>query len=101
MPLFDIECDGQGVWGGTLVVGDRTISRGEMRWQTKKAAREALAKVGVGAVRGMMKSEDGEAKNWVGMLQGMYGVCYIRLDLLLKSTYDPSPAPSYSLHWKE
>lgn len=79
VPLFEIElCDDKGAtWGGNLIVGDRTISRGgEMRWQSKKAAKEGLAELGVGVVRGMMKSEDGdgdeEAKNWGGMLQGMY-----------------------------
>lgn len=77
VPLFEIECDGQGAtWGGRLLVGDRTISRGEeMRWQSKKAAKEGLAEVGVGVVRGMMKNEDGKAKNWIGMLQGMYPYC--------------------------
>lgn len=73
VPLFEIECDDRGTtWGGRLVVGDRTISRGEMRWQSKKAAKEGLAEVGVGVVKGMTKNEDGEAKNWVGMLQGTY-----------------------------
>lgn len=76
VPLFEIECDAQGAtWGGKLVVGDRTISRGETRWPSKKAAREGLAEVGVGVVRGMMKNEDGKAKNWIGMLQGMYPCC--------------------------
>lgn len=73
VPLFEIECDAQGAtWGGKLIVGDRTISRGETRWQSKKAAREGLAEVGVSVVRGMMKNEDGKTKNWTGMLQGMY-----------------------------
>lgn len=73
VPLFEIECDGQGAtWGGKLVVGDRTISRGEMRWQSKKAAREGLAELGVGIVKGMVKGEDGEGKNWIGMLQGTH-----------------------------
>lgn len=77
VPLFEIECDRQGTtWGGRLLVGDRTISRGEeMRWQSKKAAKEGLAEVGVGVVRGMMKNEDGKAKNWIGMLQGMNPCC--------------------------
>lgn len=77
VPLFEIECDGQGAtWGGKLVVGDRTISRGEeIRWQSKKAAKEGLAEVGVGVVRWMMENEDGKARNWIGMLQGMYPYC--------------------------
>lgn len=94
VPLFEIECDGQGAtWGGKLVVGDRTISRGEMRWQSKKAAREGLAELGVGIVKGMVKSENGKGengkgKNWIGMLQGTY----ILLDLLSKSICElPNP----------
>lgn len=76
VPLFEIECEAQGAtWGGNLIVGDRTISRGETRWQSKKAAREGLAEVGVGVVRRMMKNKDGRAKNWIGMLQGMYPFC--------------------------
>lgn len=78
VPLFEIECDAQGAsWGGKLIVGGRTISRGETRWQSKKAAREGLAEVGVGVVRGMMKTENGKAKNWIGMLQGMYPYLHI------------------------
>lgn len=78
VPLFELECDAKGAtWGGKLIVGDRTISRGETRWQSKQAAREGLAEVGVGVVRGMMKNEDGKAKNWTGMLQGMYPYCTI------------------------
>lgn len=73
VPLFEIESDAQGAtWGGKLVVGDRTISRGEMRWQSKKAAREGLAELGVGIVKGMVKGKDREGKNWIGMLQGTY-----------------------------
>lgn len=76
VPLFEIECDAQGAsWGGKLILGDRTISRGETRWQSKRAAREGLAEVGVGVVRWMMKNEHGKAKNWTGMLQGMYPYC--------------------------
>lgn len=90
VPLFEIECDGQGAtWGGKLVVGDRTISRGEMRWQSKKAAREGLAELGVGIVKGMVKGENGKGKNWIGMLQGTY----IRLDLLPKSICELPPPP--------
>lgn len=112
VPLFEIECDAQGAtWGGRLTMGDRTISRGgETRWQSKKTAREGLAEVGVGVVRGMMKNEDGKAKNWTGMLQGMYiFILYIQtspdiLQILVmtpakqtKKAYNASPSvPSNS-----
>lgn len=73
VPLFEIECDDRGLsWGGKLVLGDQTISRGTMRWQSKKAVREGLAEIGVEVVKGMVKNEDGETKNWVGMLHGMF-----------------------------
>lgn len=90
VPLFEIECDAQGAsWGGKLIVGGRTISRGETRWQSKKAAREGLAEVGVGVVRGMMKTEDGKAKNWIGMLQGMYPYFVQKSGSSPNSSYDP------------
>lgn len=55
---------------------DHFERRGETRLQSKKAAREGLAEVGVEVVRGMIKNEDGKAKNWTGMLQGMYPILY-------------------------
>lgn len=86
VPLFEIECDEQGAtWGGRLIVGDRIISRGEMRWHSEKAAREGLAEVGVGVVRDMMKNEDGKANNWTGMLQGMYPYCTHKSEIFSKS----------------
>lgn len=94
VPLFEIECDAQGAsWGGKLIVGGRTISKGETRWQSKKAAREGLAEVAVGVVRGMMKTENGKAKNWIGMLQGMYPYLYIHTspDLLQILAMTPKP----------
>lgn len=74
LPRFEIEGDQRMGFGGTVAVGDETITS-EQRWQTKKAAKEGLAEKAVGIVKAMpslkRKRSEGETQeNWIGMLHG-------------------------------
>lgn len=74
LPRFEIEGDQRMGFGGNVKVGDKTITT-EERWQTKKAAKEALAEKAVSVVKTMpslkRKRSIGETQeNWIGMLHG-------------------------------
>lgn len=74
LPRFEIEGDQHIGFGGNVTVGDETITS-EERWQTKRAAKEALAEKAVGIVKAMpslkRKRSVGETQeNWIGMLHG-------------------------------
>lgn len=43
VPEYDLEGDNQQGWGGKLAIGERTITKDGIRWQTKRAARDGLA----------------------------------------------------------
>lgn len=70
-PVFDIEGDGFGGWLGVLTVGDLLVENKGTSWQTKKAAKQGLAELGVDAVKGMAQpEEEGDNKPWVLLLNG-------------------------------
>jgi len=75
-PVFEIEGGiSQADFGGILRIGSVTIASDE-RWHSKKEAKEALAEKGLESVKTMegkreaAGTENGEVKNWVGMLHG-------------------------------
>lgn len=76
---FDIVGHSQG-WGGALRLGDLTVSSGKKFWPTKKAAKEALAELGLDALQGKENLEgapvkdlkDAPEKLWASMLYEFY-----------------------------
>lgn len=74
VPLFEIEAQANGGFGGWLQVGNETIFSSE-GWLSKKEAKEALAEKGFELVKGMdtkgkLGVVEGGPKNWIGILQG-------------------------------
>lgn len=77
-PRFEIEGDQHIGFGGTVKIGEKTITT-EVRWQSKKAAKEGLAANAVDIVKAMplpkrkRLAAEGQGQgqeNWVGMLYG-------------------------------
>lgn len=74
VPEYDFEGDNQQGWGGSLRLGERTITKDGMRWQTKKAAKDGLAELGLEAIKGTTSVQDNmlKTKNWAGLLHEFY-----------------------------
>lgn len=73
VPKYDFEGDNQQGWGGTLSLGERTITKDGMRWQTKKAAKDGLAELGLEAMKGTTSVLDMvNTRNWAGLLHEFY-----------------------------
>lgn len=73
VPQYDFEGDNQQGWDGTLRLGERTITKMGKRWQTKKAAKEALAELGLEVMKGTTSEENMvNMRNWAGMLHEFY-----------------------------
>ena len=74
VPSFQIDGENSD-FGGLLKIGDVTIAS-DKRWRSKKETKEALAEMGLDAVKGMAAkkkepSTPGEKdKNWIGILNG-------------------------------
>lgn len=73
VPQFEIG-GFQDAFGGTLIVGNETITT-ENRWGSKKEVKEALAEKGLVAVKAMEGNAkivaSGSSENWIGKLLGM------------------------------
>lgn len=73
VPQYDFEGDNQQGWGGTLRLGERTITKDGMRWQTKKAAKDGLAELGLEAMKGTASVQTMvNTRNWAGLLHEFY-----------------------------
>ena len=73
VPEYDFEGDNQQGWGGRLRLGERTITKDGMRWQTKKAAKDGLAELGLEAISGTTSVQNMlKMKNWAGLLHEFY-----------------------------
>ena len=73
VPDYDFEGDTQQGWGGRLRLGERTITKEGMRWQTKKAAKDGLAELGLEAMKEMTSEQNNvKTTNWVGLLHDFY-----------------------------
>lgn len=73
LPEYDFEGDNQQGWGGRLKLGERTITKDGMRWQTKRAAKDGLAELGLEAMKGTSSIQNMlEPRNWAGLLHEFY-----------------------------
>lgn len=73
VPQYDFEGDTQQGWGGTLRLGERTITKDGMRWQTKKAAKDGLSELGLEAIKGTGSAQSMlNTRNWAGLLHEFY-----------------------------
>ena len=74
-PLFEIDGpNGMQGFGGRLKVGEEVVAQGlETRWQSKKEAREELARMGIERVKQMESHNIAQekAENWIGRLLGI------------------------------
>lgn len=73
VPEYNLEGDSQQGWGGKLTLGERVITEEGIRWQTKRAAKDGLAKLGVEAMKAMTSVQDRlKTRNWAGLLHEYY-----------------------------
>ena len=73
VPEYHLEGDNQQGWGGKLVLGERTITKDGIKWQTKKAAKDGLAELGLEVMKEMTNVHDMlKTRNWVGLLHEFY-----------------------------
>lgn len=73
-PEYDFEGDHLEGWGACLRLGNCKIMKNGMRWQTKRAAKDALAELGLEAMAGMASGQNKmlQTRNWPGLLHEFY-----------------------------
>lgn len=73
VPQYDFEGDNQQGWSCTLRLGEHTITKDGMRWQTKRAAKDGLAELGLEAMKGTTSVQNMlNTRNWAGLLHEFY-----------------------------